>query len=246
MKKILIAMLAVLLVASPVYAAFSVPYDDFQSGTVADPDQVDANFAAIIANMGTGDYTNDYYVTDGASLSENIDALDAQVRANADAIDSFSFIVTDFFSDTTDPVVNDQVSNWPVIKFSGDSDSAVWFTFANPKTGYDYKLKLDGFMDTANTVDSISMNIAYYVIASNGDMSPASTTGTGEDEIALDVTAEQRITHTGTNLKIPYSDFSETNQAILVKLWRDIDGVGSNADGEYFCLTRVTWVPVEN
>jgi hypothetical protein len=247
MRKLLYTILAVIFMVwtvSPALAAFTIPYDDFQSGATADPDEVDADFAAILNNMGTGEYTDNNYVTDDASLTANIDALDKQIKINTDAIDAITLDVFDWTSDTTDPVENDLYSGWPVIKFPGASDSAVWFTFQNPKTGYHYKLRIEGFLSGDNTTDAISFNMSYSAVAADGDSTPAAVTATGEDELSLDYTQDQRITHTGTNLKISSSNLTESNMLIRCKFWRDVDGASSNASQDFY-LVRAVFVPEE-
>ncbi len=224
--------------------AFAVPYSDFQAGTVADPDEVDANNAAIAAVIGNNNLDSSNYLTTDDTITNSLLNLDSQIKSNADAIASLSTPVVDWTADRSIPVSNDFVGNWPVICFDGSSDTAVWFTFRNPRAGYDYKLKLEGMMDTAEASKAISMNIEYYVVAANGDMTPAAATGSGEDEITTPDDAEERLSHSGVNLKIAGGYLSEANMVILVKLWRDVDGTASNHGGR-FCLVNAYLIETE-
>ena len=222
----------------PAKATFSIPYPRFQAENAANPDEVNSNFAAIENVIGPNTYSTSTYITTDATITDNLRALDARMRTSANLIANLSDPITEIQADRVTPVSNGWVSDLQVIKFGPSADSAIWFSFRNLRTGYDYKLRLEGCMDSADASKQISMNIEYYVVAASGDVTPAAATGTGEDEISVPSTAETKITHTGKNLVIPYAHLTSANEQILVKLWRDVDGTASNHTGN-FCLTNL-------
>lgn len=249
--KFLVLALALALPAE-CWGAFSIPYPNLQSGT-ASLEKLNANAAAVQSVIGVNTFETTDYLTTDATLTDNLRALDAQVAVNTSDLAAMAFRIPGWASDELYPVTNAYVGDstiayWPVTQFPGDTDSAIWFTFRPTKTGYDYKLALEGFMSTAVASSAISMNISVYAIpvpasGVTGTVQPDASGYDGEDEISVPDTKEIRVTHTGTNLKIPSTVLSEANMQVLVKLWRNVGGVSSNHTGA-FCLSDIYLTPV--
>ncbi len=118
--------------------------------------------------------------------------------------------------------------------FAADVDDILYVCFTVPDwvdVSKNLTVMMRYTMSTAEDSD-VSMNLSYKCVASGEDATPAAYDATVEDEINVVATAETLTTFTGTNLKIATGNYA-IGDAILCKLWRDVDGVVDNHTGVF-------------
>lgn len=120
----------------------------------------------------------------------------------------------------------------PTIGFSPFEDGAIWTDFrmrSNWLASSDVVFKLDYAMSSTDT-GSVSLNADIWVVGDGDKLDEDNPTVTAEDEIDPPSTNTRDILEL-TNIKINASNITTTNSNIVIKLWRDVDGVSENHDG---------------
>jgi len=149
--------------------------------------------------------------------------------------DNFSQEITQYTPDSTNPPTNTNIGVLRAISFSGSSDNITFaqFTTTNSiNTNSDINFEIMYSMSSSESSKSVSFNADIYIF-SDGDSPTKSADVTGlEDEISVpnDQTTDKIAL---TNIKVPTAQLSGIGQNIVVKLWRDINGVTSNHTGNF-------------
>lgn len=143
---------------------------------------------------------------------------------------------------TSDFVVDPSNSNirWPVEVMPSAATSDLYTEFAPGKTGYDYKLEIDGFMDTSESAD-VLFNLNYLVVSSTGDITPGSWTASVS--AAYTVTGGiNRFKTISSTLVIDSADITDSNDIILINFSR-LGGNVNDTHGGNFNFLDVKLVP---
>lgn len=118
------------------------------------------------------------------------------------------------------------------IGFSPFEDGAIWTDFRmrdNWLNSRDVLFKLDYAMSSTDT-GLVSLNANIWVVGDGDKLDEDNPTVTSEDEIDPPSTNTRDLLAL-TNMKIDATDITTTDSNIVVKLWRDVDGVSENHDG---------------
>jgi len=142
--------------------------------------------------------------------------------------------VTQWGEDDTDPATNATIwSAQQVIRFSGISDTAVWFSFEKPShwlNTSDITFRLNyAITTTASAGDKISLNMKYCVVIDGETPDFDTPDATVEDEMDVGSGVGNQNEYLDlTNIKIASAHISANPCRIIAKLWRDINGAAQN------------------
>jgi hypothetical protein len=205
-----------------------------------------AEYLAVPATKFEYDETDEQTVTFGASLLTtdvvefvvvgsivSVDATTVEKEINAWDID-----------DTKTGVENANIWNMaPTVKFSPLEDGAVWATFnfdRNWSVATDINFKIAHSI-SANAAGTISLNAQFWVVNPNETPVEASPTeGPAEDELTPPAINVFKTTEL-TNIKVSNANITQQDCVIIVKLWRDIDGVAVNHPGWFEMLKFIAY-----
>lgn len=148
----------------------------------------------------------------------------------------FSAEVVQFTPDSVSPPVNRILSSvLRAIAFSGSADNIAYAQFTTDGRLDDTKdivFEILYCMSSSESTKQVSLNADVYVFADN--MSPAKAAdATGlEDEISVpnDGNTDKLVL---TNIKVAAAFLTGTGQTIVLKFWRDVDGVAANHSGDF-------------
>jgi|GEM_PF-5909719 len=138
--------------------------------------------------------------------------------------------------DDTNPPDTGIVGYQPSVDFGPTSDEIAYFNFAVPSdcdTSHDINLRLGYCMSTSGT-GTVVMAMAYQVISSGGDATPADT---GTDSVTINPPDSAEVMAFDTSLTIPAADIPNNNAVIGVKLYRDANNANDTHGGDFRLLT---------
>lgn len=142
--------------------------------------------------------------------------------------------VTQWKLDDTVPAEN--VELWGIdsaVRFANDADDIAYCSFEVPETWdptKDIVFNL-GYSLSANPTsgDKVSLNVSYIVAANGETPNIASPDATVEDELDVgSLTGSVYYYQTLTNIKIAAADIPAAKCRVIMKVWRDVDGVTQN------------------
>lgn len=180
---------------------FQIPYDNFQADTVAQPDELDANFAAIETVIGANTFTEQNYVTDDASNTANLDSLDRQLKTYSTLVLK-PRPVTSWSPFTSDAVTPVSTRLGPFLASTFAYANRLRLGFQEPvlAAGLAHRLMLDVAMSTTSAAN-ITLNMAYKVVPMDGTVACNLTTdiwraswtpGASKKIVALDTAGDWR------------------------------------------------------
>jgi hypothetical protein len=147
----------------------------------------------------------------------------------------YSQEITQFRADDTNPPSNEVVGVCQTISFSGSSDNITWPQFITTDEVDDSKdinFRIAYTMSSSETSKSVSLNADVYVFSDGDDPTKSANVSNLEDEIS--VPSDTQIDKFSlTSIKVPASQLSGSSQVIVLKLWRDVDGVANNHSGNF-------------
>lgn len=173
-----------------------------------------------------------YYSTDTKILS--IDNGSSWVD-----ITEYSQEITQFTMDQTDPPANEQVGVLQTISFSGSNDNILWAQFTTTSflsDSTDIKFEIAYTMSTSESSKQVSLNADVYIFSDGDDPTKSADVSGQEDEISTPSDTQIDLVQLN-NIKVPAAQLSGTGQTIIMKIWRDVDGVTSNHTGDFRMLS---------
>ena len=120
----------------------------------------------------------------------------------------------------------------PTVRFSPTTDGAVFVTFKFSEKWVitsDVNFKLMYTISSADTGD-VSLNASFWIVNSTDVPVEGSPDSTVEDEITPGTINQLAITNL-TNIKIANALVTTQECVVVMKLWRDVDGVVDNHNG---------------
>ena len=190
------------------------------------------------SNTSEYEETNYNTVTFGASLQDadvvEFTVVGTYVESSGPSSSTEEKEMTDFDIDSVmTGAENSNVWNMASsMRFSPLVDGAIWTTFrvlASWDVLKDIKFKLFYTISSTDTGD-VSMNASFWVVEDGDVPAIGSPDVTVEDELTMG-TINQLDVVSLTNIKVPNNSLSTADSLVIMKLWRDVNGVVDNHNG---------------